>query len=219
MTTRPYCVGLTGGVGCGKSTVAARFARLGAAMVDTDAIAHDLTGPAGAAMPDLIAAFGAACATPQGGLDRAAMRVRVFADPAMRERLRAILHPKILHEARLRVLAATRAPYVVLVVPLLVENLPSYRDLVDRIAVVDCAPEQQIARTSARPGLDESQARAIIAAQIDPASRLAAADDRIDNRHDMADLMRRVDDLHARYLVLAGGATGINSIHADNTLR
>lgn len=219
MRTRPYCVGLTGGVACGKSTVAAHFARLGAALVDTDAIAHDLTGPDGAALPELVATFGTACVSPAGGLDRAAMRALVFADPSARERLQAILHPRILREARQQILAASSAPYVVLVVPLLVENLPSYRDLIDRIAVVDCAPAQQIARTAARPGLDETLARAIIAAQIDPASRLAAADDRIYNRQDMAELLRRVDDLHARYLALAGDATGINSIPADNALR
>ncbi len=194
-----YCVGLTGGVGSGKSTVAGQFAALGAALVDTDTIAHALTGANGAAMAAIEAAFGPGVVTTDGGLDRAAMRGRVFTDAKARRRLEGILHPLIRDEAR-RQVAAARAPYVVLVVPLLVENLAAYRDDMARIAVVDCDEAQQLERTARRPGVTIDQARAILAAQSPRAARVAIADDIIDNRGSLADLMTRVGQLHQRYL-------------------
>lgn len=194
-----YCVGLTGGVGSGKSTVAARFAALGAALVDTDVIAHDLTAAKGAAMSAIEAAFGPAVVAADGSLDRAAMRGRVFSDSDARRRLERILHPLIREEAR-RQVAAAHAPYVVLVVPLLVENLAAYRDGMARIAVVDCDEAQQLERTARRPGITLEQAHAILAAQSPRAARLAIADDIIDNRGSLADLMTRVGQLHQRYL-------------------
>lgn len=202
--TRPYCVGLTGGVGSGKSAAARMFTDLGAGLVDTDAIAHQLTGPAGGAMADIVAAFGAELRQRDGSLDRAAMRALVFRDPEARRRLEALLHPLIREEAR-RLLFSLHAPYVLLAVPLLVENLAAYRPFLDRVAVLDCAETLQIRRVAARPGLDPAQARAIVAAQSSRAARLAIADDVIENDGELADLERRVRQLHKRYLGLAAG--------------
>lgn len=194
-----YCVGLTGGVGSGKSSVAERFAALGAALVDTDVIAHRLTAANGAAMAAIAAAFGPTLVTADGSLDRAAMRDRVFKDSDARRRLEQILHPLIREEAR-RQVAAARAPYVVLVVPLLVENLAAYRDAMARIAVVDCDEARQLERTARRPGVTIEQARAILAAQSPRAARLAIADDIIDNRGSLGELQARVEQLHRHYL-------------------
>ena len=195
-----YCVGLTGGVGCGKSTAASLFAMLGAAVVDTDAIAHALTAPAGAALSAVAATFGREVIAPDASLDRAAMRRLVFADVAARRTLEDILHPLIRDQALRQVAAASSAPYVLLVVPLLLENLAAYRPTLARIAVVDCDEEQQIERTAGRPGLSREQARAILAAQSPRAARLAIADDLIENRGGLAELEARVGQLHSFYL-------------------
>jgi len=200
--SRPFCVGLTGGVAAGKSAVAACLAGLGAEVVDTDQIARTLTAPQGAALPAIIQAFGSDCIAPDGGLDRFAMRVRVFADPDLRRRLEAILHPMILARVRQR-LTLSQAPYVVLVVPLLVEAWQDYRDLVDRVLVVDCDEALQVRRVMARDGVGEPLARAILAAQASRQARLALADDLLDNSADLEALARRVRDLHDRYLALA----------------
>ena len=200
-----FVVGLTGGIGSGKSAAAARFAAQGVAIVDTDRIAHELTAAGGAGIAPIRAAFGADVLTPDGALDRAAMRRIVFADPAARQRLEAILHPLIRAESAAQVqcrLATTDFPYAVLVVPLLVES-GNYRDRVDRVCVVDCPEEIQIARVRTRSGLSRAEAQAILAAQASRAVRLAAADDVIDNAGDLAALERQVDALHATYLELA----------------
>jgi len=198
-----YCVGLTGGVGSGKSTAARLFADLGAALVDTDAIAHALTAAAGAAMPAIEAEFGRALVAADGSLDRAAMRARVFSDGAARQHLEQILHPLIRGEAQHQI-AVARAPYVILIVPLLVENLAAYRQDMARIAVVDCDEQQQLERTASRPGVSLDQARAILAAQSSRAARLAIADDLIDNRGDLAELEAQVRHLHQTYLTHPG---------------
>lgn len=202
MTQRPYCVGLTGGFAAGKSAVAACLAGLGAEVIDTDQIARALTGPIGMALPAIIRTFGNDCISPDGGLDRSAMRARVFDDPDARRRLEAILHPLILERVRAR-LASSHAPYVVLVVPLLVENWEDYRELVDRVLVVDCDETLQIRRAMHRDGIGEAMARAILAAQAGRQARLALADDVLDNGGDMHALERQVGILHARYLDLA----------------
>ena len=195
-----YCVGLTGGVGCGKSTAAGMFASRGAAVVDTDAIAHDLTSPAGAALPAIAAAFGREVIAPDASLDRASMRRLVFTDVAARRTLERILHPLIRTEAHRQAAAATHAPYVILIVPLLLENLGDYHQGLARIAVMDCEEGQQIERTAARPGVSLEQARAILAAQSPRAARLAIADDLIENSGNLADLEARVGQLHTFYL-------------------
>ena len=202
MRQRPFCVGLTGGVAAGKSEVAACLAELGVEVVDTDQIARALTGPHGAALPAIVRDFGNDCIAPDGGLDRPTMRARVFTDPAARRRLEAILHPLILERVRER-LALSHAPYVVLVVPLLVEAWHDYRDLVDRVLVVDCDEAMQIRRVMLRDGVSEAQARAILAAQASRQARLELADDVLDNGGDLDALSHQVRALHGRYLDLA----------------
>lgn len=196
-----YIVGLTGGIGSGKSAAADRFAALGAALVDTDAIAHELTAVGGAAMPALAAVFGPEVAAPDGALDRARMRRLVFADPAARQRLEAILHPMIRNLSAERCRQAPTA-YVILAVPLLVES-GTYRQRCDRIVVVDCPESLQISRVMARSGLSEPEVRAIMANQASRAERLAAADDVVANDGDLASLEMRVGELHRSYLRLS----------------
>ncbi len=199
MTPRPpFTVGLTGGIGSGKSAAAERFAALGATIVDTDLIAHRLTAPGGAAIAAIRQAFGAGVISPDGSLDRAAMRARVFAEPAARQQLEAILHPLIRAESARQCLAAP-GPYVVMAVPLLVES-GTYRQRCDRVCVVDCPEALQIERVRTRSGLDETQIRAIMAAQASREERLAAADDVIDNGGTLEALQQQVDRLHLRYL-------------------
>lgn len=197
----PYIVGLTGGIGSGKSAAAQAFADLGAAVVDTDAIAHELTAPGGAAITPIRAAFGADYITAEGALARARMRELVFADAASKRALEAILHPLIRECSNARILAA-RSPYVILMVPLLVES-GDYRRRCQRILVVDCPEQLQIERVMARSGLAAEQVRAIMATQATRAARLAAADDVIDNSGDQAQLRRQVAALHRRYRQLA----------------
>lgn len=199
-----FVVGLTGGIGSGKSAAAAIFAELGAAVVDTDAIAHELTASGGAAMAAIRSAFGAGVITPDGALDRAAMRRLVFADAAAKSRLEAILHPLIRAESQLRCEAETAhgAPYVVLVVPLLVES-GTYRNRVTRVLVVDCAEATQVARVMARNGLQREEVQRIMAAQATRAERLKVADDTIDNDGEIALLRPQIEALHRNYSGMA----------------
>lgn len=200
----PYVVGLTGGIGSGKSRVADLFAGLGATVVDTDALAHELTASGGAALPAIAARFGAGLLDSRGALDRAKMRERVFADPAERRALEAILHPMIRAESARRI-AASRTPYVVHVVPLLIES-PDYRVRVQRVLVVDCPEALQVERVGVRSGLAPGEVQRIIAAQAPRAQRLAAADDVIDNSGAPEALEAQVSALHQRYLELARAA-------------
>ena len=195
---RGLLIGLTGGIGSGKSTVADLFAAHGATVIDTDAIAHELTGPTGAAMPAIRAAFGERVAKADGSLDRDVMREIAFGDPAARARLEAILHPMIRAESQRRI-GASRSPYTVLVVPLLVES-GDRAGGVDRIVVVDCPVESQIERVMRRSGLTRERAESILAAQASRAQRLAAADDVIDNGGAPQALAAQVDALHRRYV-------------------
>jgi len=197
-----YIVGLTGGIGSGKSAAADLFAELGAALVDTDAIAHQLTASQGAAIAPLRATFGDNVIAADGALDRAAMRKLVFSDASAKARLEAILHPMIRAESERRCEVAT-APYVVLVVPLLVES-GNYRRRAQRVVVVDCPEEVQVARVMARSGLTADEGRAIMATQATRAQRLAVADDVIDNSGDLARLRPQVLALHRIYLEKAG---------------
>lgn len=201
-----FTVGLTGGIGCGKSVVADEFETLGAVIVDADRISHELTGPGGAAMDAIAAKFGAGMLAADGALDRRAMRERVFADPAARRDLEAILHPLIRRESAAR-LAAAHGPYALLVVPLLIET-GHYRSLCDRIAVVDCPESVQIARVVARNGLSEAAVRAVIAVQASRAARLAVADDVIENGGSLATLTQQLPPLDALYRRLASTQVG-----------
>ncbi len=196
-------IGLTGGVGSGKSTVADEFAKLGAAIVDTDAIAHELTQKGGAAIADVERIFGADFVR-EGVMDRQRMRDHVFANPEAKRRLEGLLHPMIRDESARRIAAAFQenaGPYVVHVVPLLVES-GDYRRRVDRVLVVDCPEEQQIARVRDR-GLSDREARSILAAQAQRAERLAAADDVIENGGTRDALRKQVAALHQKYLQFA----------------
>ena len=194
-------VGLTGGIGSGKSTVADRLAALGASVVDTDEVARHLTGPAGAAMEDLRREFGARYVTLEGALDRDAMRTLAFEDPQARSRLEAILHPAIRAESDARI-AGAAGPYVVVVVPLLFESR-GYVDRVVRTLVVDCPEESQVSRTMARSGLAESQVRAIMGAQWPRWRRLQAADDVIWNGGAPEALAAQCERMHRLYADLA----------------
>jgi len=193
-----FDVGLTGGIGCGKTTVADLFAARGASVIDTDQIAHSLTAPHGAAMPALVEEFGPDFATADGALDRAKMRALVFADPGARARLEGILHPRIREATAAAALLAT-GPYVIFVVPLLIES-GTWRERVARILAIDCPEEVQVARVMARNGLPEAQVRAIMAAQVTRAQRRLAADDIILNDDGLEALLPQVERLHAFYL-------------------
>ena len=194
-------VGLTGGIGSGKSAAADEFARLGATVVDTDAIAHELTGPGGAAVPEVRRLFGKAFVDASGAMDRKRMRDLVFTDAEERERLETLLHPMIRAESARRIAAAT-GPYALLVVPLLIESA-GYRERVGRVLVVDCPEAIQITRVRQRSGLPEEEIRRIIASQVQREKRLAAADDVIDNSGPISALQQQTRKLHETYLKLA----------------
>jgi dephospho-CoA kinase len=201
-----FVVGLTGGIGSGKTTVAKRLAAMGAGVVDTDEIAHDITRAGGEAMPEIRKAFGDAFVSPGGAMDRAAMRALAFNDPAARARLEAILHPAIRRAAD-AALAKLRTPYVIAVVPLLFETR-AYAGRAARVLVVDCAPERQLERTMARSGLSAEEVRAIMAAQWPRWRRLQMADDVIWNGAEALALEPQCARLHAEYCRRAGPSHG-----------
>jgi dephospho-CoA kinase len=197
-----YCVGLTGGICSGKSTVAALFAQHGVPVIDSDAISHQLTRPDGAAIEAIRAAFGPEYIDARNALDRARMRELIFHDAAAKSRLEAILHPLI--RARMMAEAATvRAPYALLVVPLLFEAA-NYRELAKRTLVVDCEESAQLARAMRR-GLSERDARAVMASQMARRDRLKLADDIIRNDGKPETLSPQVEALHRSYLALSTG--------------
>ena len=196
-----FQVGLTGGIGCGKSTVAELFAARGASVIDADLIAHGLTAADGAAMPAVLAEFGPGFADASGALDRARMRALVFGDPGAKERLEAILHPRI-REATVAAAAAATGSYVMLAVPLLIEA-GNWRQRVTRVLVIDCPENLQISRVMARNGLPEAQVKAIMASQVPRQVRLAAADDVIGNDGGIEALVPQVECLHNLYLELS----------------
>jgi len=200
----PYCIGLTGGIGSGKSAAADIFKELGAAVVDNDEISRELTAADGAAMPEIRKQYGPEFVAADGSLNRERTRRLVFGNAEARKKLEAILHPMIRTEARARV-AAARAPYVILVVPLLLES-DAYTDLVRRVLVVDCSEERQIERAMRRSRISADEVRAIMASQLSRAARRARADDVIDNDGGMEVLRRRVDEIHSEYLNLARGS-------------
>ena len=199
-----FVVGLTGGIGSGKSAAAEEFARLGATVVDTDAIARELTESGGAALPHIQSHFGKAFITARGAMDRDAMRKHVFSDPAAKQALERLLHPMIRAEADRRI-AAAPGPYVVYVVPLLIETAGS-RDRVQRILVVDAPENLQVERVRARSALSDKEIRSIIAQQAAPQARLAAADDVIENSGSLDALRKQVAALDARYRKMAVSA-------------
>ncbi|WP_027802311.1 dephospho-CoA kinase [Paraburkholderia dilworthii] len=197
-----FVVGLTGGIGSGKSTVADLFAARDVPLVDTDLIAHRITAPHGIAMPQIAAEFGNAFVATDGSLDRARMRSLVFSDDAARKRLENITHPLIRAETEREQHEAT-GPYVIVVVPLLVES-GTWKNRVNRVLAVDCSVETQISRVMNRNGFSREQVLAIIARQATREARLAAADDVIVNDNAPLDaLVAQVDAQHRAYLSLA----------------
>lgn len=189
-------IGLTGGIGSGKSTAARLLADRGAAVIDVDEISHGLTAPGGAALPALREAFGEALVPRNGALDRAAMRARAFSDAGVLARLEGILHPLVRREAAAR-LAAAKGPYAVLVVPLLFES-GSWAGALQRTVVVDCSEALQVQRTVARSGLAADEVRRIMAAQWPRWRRLQAADAVLWNGGEPAALESQCEALHAR---------------------
>lgn len=202
-------VGLTGGIGSGKSTVADRFLALGADLVDADQIAHEISRPGACGWQAVRAAFGEAVLQADGELDRPKIRSLVFGNPEAKTRLEAALHPLIGAEITRR-MAHWRGPYGLLMVPLMIEG-GRYRSQVDRLLVVDCPEEEQIRRVKARSGLKAEEVRAIMAAQASRAERLAAADDVIDNAGPPEAIDAQVRALDEVYRALGstpnGGAT------------
>jgi dephospho-CoA kinase len=191
-------VGLTGGIGSGKTTVARRLGALGATVIDTDEIARELTGPGGPAMEKLRAEFGGRFLGADGALDRAAMRALAFEDPSARARLEAILHPAIRARSD-ELLARATGPYAVMVVPLLFET-GGHRRRSSRTLVVDCPEALQVERVAARPGLTEAEARRIMDAQWPRWRRLQLADDVIWNGGEEGALGPQCERLHRFYL-------------------
>lgn len=198
-----YKVGLTGGIGSGKSKVADMLGAWGAAVIDTDVIAHELTAPGGAAIEPIRQAFGPDVIAANGALERPAMRELVFHSPEARRRLENILHPMIREETRSRARVA-QGNYVVFVVPLLVESA-NWQAQLDRVCVVDCDPETQVARVQARSGLTREAIARIMSAQASREERLAAAHDVVvnDGNTSLQDLEHSVRALHERWCMHA----------------
>lgn len=197
-----YVICVTGGIGSGKTTVARLFATLGARVVDTDEIAHELTAAGGLAMPEIAGAFGKEVIAPDGSLNRTVMRQLCFAAPSSRQQLEQILHPKIRAASLARCEELTTAPYVLLVVPLLVEA-GAQRVVADRTLVIDCDESVQVARVMQRSHLSEAEVRAIMATQATRTARLSLADDTIVNNGDVDALTPQVTALHRQYQAFA----------------
>lgn len=195
-----FCIGLTGGIGCGKSTVAQLFAELGVTIIDTDAVSHALSQPGSAGFDAIIQRFGSGFRQADGRLDRAKLRTLVFSDADAKQALESILHPMIYAKV-LEAIAICPAPYVIIVVPLLFETA-QYQALIQRSVAVDCPEESQIIRTVKRSGLAESDVRVIMAHQLPRAARLTRADDIIRNENDLGALRTQVAALHVEYLSL-----------------
>jgi len=193
-------IGLTGGIGSGKTVASDEFARLGAEVIDTDLLSRSLVEPDQPALTEIVALFGPSVLDATGRLDRAHLREKVFADPQARRELEGILHPKI-REAMLERAAQSTAPYVVFVIPLLFET--GQQALVDRVLLIDVAQDVQRARVAARDGLDATQITRILQAQTDRATRLAEADDIVHNDAGISDLHAAIAELHRKYLDLA----------------
>jgi dephospho-CoA kinase len=193
-------VGLTGGIGSGKSTIASLFVMRGVPVIDTDEIARSLTEPGQECYDEIVRIFGDAILDGNRRIDREQLRERVFDNPDERHRLEAILHPRI-RVIVLDKLTALEAPYVIVVVPLLIES--GFTDLVDRVLVVDTLENVQIQRTATRSGLSEPEIRKIMSAQASRAQRLQLANDVIENNGDRKQLEAEVERMHQWYLSLA----------------
>lgn len=197
-------VGLTGGIGCGKSTVCALFAQLGVPVIDADVIARQLVEPGQLALAKLTENFGTSILNPDGTLNRAQLRESAFSDDRHKQQLDAIMHPLIYAELEQQVAGLT-SPYCILAIPLLLET--KQQRIVDRVLIVDCAPALQLKRVMNRDHNSAQQAEKIMATQVSREQRLAAADDLIDNNSATDHLAEQVKSLHNSYLFLATART------------
>lgn len=193
-------IGLTGGIGSGKTTVAQRFEHFGVPVIDADVIARQLTEPGQAALKKIVAHFGTQILHADGSLDRTQLRQQVFANPTERHALEAILHPMVREEMQRRI-SELDADYCILSIPLLLES--GWQNKVNRVLVVDAPEERQVERAARRDGADSESIQAIIENQIDRQSRLAAAEDVINNDSDIPSLLAQVDSLHQQYKALS----------------
>jgi len=196
-----YCVGLTGGIGCGKSTVAQMFEALGATIIDTDAISHTLTQPNAPSLKQIARQFGPAFISSEGELDRAKLRALIFSNPVQKTKLESILHPLIETQVR-NELRHCQGSYALIVVPLLFET-SHYLPLIQRKLVVDCDERSQITRTAARSHLPEAEIRTIMAQQLSRQDRLKLADDILRNEANLDSLRDAVEVLHQQYMTFA----------------
>lgn len=197
---QPYIIGVTGGIGAGKTTVTNQFLRLGIEVVDADLIARSVVAPGSPLLKDIQAEFGNSMIKSNGELDRAALRALIFSDENAKTKLNALMHP-VIRDQLLAALERAKSSYVILSAPLLFEN--NLDTLCQRVLVVDVPESEQIARTQARDGVDANQVAAIIAAQISRTERLARADDVIDNTLPITQLAETVSQLHEKYLHFA----------------
>jgi dephospho-CoA kinase len=204
-TQNNLLIGLTGGIGSGKSTVASLFEQLGVRIIDTDAISRGLSQANGEAVPAIRDTFGAAFIDETHALDRGKMRKLVFTNPTAKKQLEDILHPLILKQARQLAATVTSAPYTLVVIPLLFE-VQDYRGWLQRTLLVDCPEEIQVSRTMQRSGLDKPLAQSIIAQQIARSQRVALADDIIRNDSDLPSLSAQIGLLHSRFLSITTGS-------------
>lgn len=197
----PFIIGLTGGIGCGKTSASTMFASLGIDIIDTDIIARELTQSNGAAINAIRKVFGDAYITADGALDRNQMRLLIFSDSSSRQKLEKILHPFILNEATRRA-KLTSPPYAIMVIPLLFET-NDYDRIIQRSLVIDCDEKNQIRRTMKRSKLNEQEVRAIMATQISRQQRLQKADDVIVNNNHLSDLQKQINEHHRKYIALS----------------
>ncbi len=204
MSLAAFSVGLTGGVGSGKSTVAAMLGDCGAGIVDADALSHQLTQAGGGAIAALRGSFGPQAIAADGSLDRTYMRTLAFSEPAVRVQLESLLHPLIRTEMRTRAaeMITVGSPYIVFVVPLLVES-DNWRSATRRVLLVDCSEATQLTRVRSRSGISETVARGIMGAQASRQRRLAIADDVLMNEAPLTDIRPRVELLHRTYMLCA----------------
>ncbi len=198
-------IGLTGGIGSGKSAAAQTFEKLGVRVIDTDQISQQLTQSQGSAIPAIRETFGSELIDASGALDRSKMRERIFSNPADKKRLEAILHPAILAEVKRQASTDTDAPYTIIVVPLLFES-DNYLSWLHRTVTVDCSEELQVSRTMLRSQLSRPQVLAVMAQQMSRTERLGLSDDIIHNEGDWENLANQVQQLHQQYLTINAGS-------------
>ena len=205
---RPYCVGLTGGIGSGKTSATDRFSELGVPVIDADTISHEVVQPGQPALQTIAEYFGAEVINADGQLRREYLRKLIFDDPSARQKLEAIIHPLVFNEIS-RCLSLVKFPYCIVCSPLLLESKSAYD--VDRILVVDASENLQIERASRRDNSEECEIKKIIDSQSSRQDRLASADDIIINDKDLSFLQEQVDKLHEKYLKIAKNGVALCS--------